>query len=280
MGRAEPALRAVLGAACLITLVGCDRGAAPQPAAPPAATNGQDRLTLIVPESANWSRMDALLLLADPKLGLSAAVQLIRLARAAPLCVPPELTDQTAAQLRVLPLADGLWALGVLDRRRPDVLRAPVLIGLGGCVYTVADGPEEEAAALHVSKDADVFPHLLITPVRTWIVGAPPALALTRVHPADVGFAWGEDGGRPYVGLVLGGPAGPREVARYFWEPYELGFVGPAADVLPDPPGGQFSVGIDASPLLIPVGGVLPEPLPIEQEPPPLRIHDPSAYDA
>ena len=53
-------------------------------------------------------------------------------------------------------------------------------------------------------------------------------------------------------------------VARYQWDPYERVFMGPAADALPDPPGGSFQVDLTASVGLIPKGGKIPEPQPLE----------------
>lgn len=48
------------------------------------------------------------------------------------------------------------------------------------------------------------------------------------------------------------------EVARYRWDVYEMSFAGPAADKLPDPPGGRFEMDLAASEALLPVGGELP----------------------
>lgn len=66
-----------------------------------------------------------------------------------------------------------------------------------------------------------------------------------------------------------GEPAGPKrfrdatglEVARYRWDVYENSFAGPAADKLPDPPGGRFEMDLEASEALLPVGGELPPPM-------------------
>ena len=50
------------------------------------------------------------------------------------------------------------------------------------------------------------------------------------------------------------------QVGRYNWDPYEIAFSGPQCDKLPDPPGGQYELDLEASLALIPVGGVIPEP--------------------
>lgn len=267
--------------AVLLALIGCDRGDKPEkpPAVTERATESKPKLTLIAIESADWSRAEALGRLADEKSGISAAVRLVRLAEACPLCVPQEITDATAARLRVVQLSDTVWALGLADRRSERVLRAPVLIGADGEVTVVADGTEEEALTLHVSPDADVFPHLLISPWRVLLAEVPPRLALTLKSPDIVGFSRKEQEGYAYVGLMLHGEQGWVEVARYRWEPYELALAGPASDKLPDPPGGKFVLDMEASPLLIPEGGEIPEPDPIKQEPPP-SVVEPDSLDA
>ena len=246
---------------------GCEGDNKPQSTTKPAEPQ-QPKLTLVVPESGDWSLEDALARLVDEQLGISAAVRLVRLAEVRPLCVPEELTDATVSRLRLIQLSGGTWALGVADRRSEHALHAPLLIDADGGVTVVTEGAEEELLTLHVSDDADIFPHLLITPRQVWIGKLPPELALTRKSPDVVGFEWREQEGFGYVGLMLAGAEGRVEATRYHWDPYEMGFTGPAADNLPDPPGGKFSLDMENSPLLIPMGGEIPEPEPIEAEPP------------
>ncbi len=254
----------------MVLLVGgCERP--PQTAVPTApagaAASAADRkLTLLAPDAERWSREDAVLLLADPALGVSAAVQLVRSSAEQPLCAPAELTDDTARWLRVVRLGERVWALGIVDLDDAAILRAPVLIGPRGEIRRPAEGTEEELLALHIAQDPEVFPHVLVSPQRVWTVNDfPPKLALTRAAPQDVGFCWAREEGWPCVVLVGGGTLAGRQICRYAWEPYELGFVGPAADVLPDPPGGKFALDMEESPLLIPVGGEIPEPAPLPQ---------------
>jgi hypothetical protein len=237
---------------------GCDRSGNTRPKTPPAPP--PPRLTLLVPESADWTAAEAVTHLDDGRLAVSAAVRLVRLDEAEPLCVPEEFTDATASRLQVVPLADGLWALGLFDERDGAALHAPMLIDADGAVHILADGTEEELLVLRVSADADVYPHLLVAPRRVWLATVPPQLALTLDTPEEVGFRGWVAEGRGYVALMIGAGAGYEEVAQYYWEPYELAFQGPASDVLPDPPGGKFVLDMEQSPLLIPRGGEIPPP--------------------
>ena len=260
-----------MAAVLLLGTSACDKGT--QPAAPKEPTIATEpdkpRLTLIVPESTEWSQEQALQHMADDDARVSAAIQLVRLAKVHPLWLPPQLTDATVSQLRVLQLSEDLWALGFADRRSELVLHAPVLIAADGSVTAIAGGTEEEALLLHASRDADVFPHLLIAPGRVLIAAANPEVALTLDYPMTVGFHRRERDGFPYLALMWRGDADWVEVAQYRWEPFELALAGPASDELPDPPGGAFALDMEASPMLIPVGGEIPEPKPRQQEPPP-----------
>lgn len=240
----------------------CDCSEQPRPSPSAGAQRVPPRLTLLAPGWTDWSAAEALERLADEKLGISAAVRLVRLTDIEPLCAPVALTDATVARLRLVRLAEDLWALGLTDRSSANVLHAPALIGPDGGVELVADGTEEEALTLHVSPDAEVFPHLLISPRRVLIAAAPPQLALTLQSPPIIGFARREQSGYGYVALLWHGETSWREVARYEWQPYELAFAGPASDKLPDPSDGKFVLDMDQSPLLIPVGGEIPEPTP------------------
>ena len=176
MGRLRHSATGLACVAGLLAAAGCQRDeqqhTQTQPAPPAKAV--QPKLTVIAPESAEWSREEAVLLLPDEALGVSAAVRLVRLAEASPLCVPADLTDATARRLRLVPLADDLWALGLRARRNERVLHTPLLIGQGGAVYVVADGTEEEALLLHISANAEIFPHLLTSPERILLAADPP----------------------------------------------------------------------------------------------------------
>lgn len=305
--------------------------AASQPAEPPQP---EPEPSVLLPESETWSQAEALAKLADEGARLSAAVRLIRLAGAAPLCVPDPLPAKIARRLRVTSLTDSLWALGweVAGNER---LQSPVLVNAAGEVTLPVDGVEEETALLCCAEDAELFPHLLITPRRVLIIGDDLQSALVTKSPPGLSFDLRSAEGRPYVALLWrrsaaagalhaeaapaeteltppdteaaeangeavaegdtaaavadeesqqegeiiaqqGGPAADRdeavigepvEVAQYKWDAWELAFVGPLSDKLPDPPGGLFELDLEQSAALTPVGGVIPEPPPLEPPP-------------
>jgi hypothetical protein len=237
----------------------------------------------ILPESEGWSREQALAKLADEATRLSAAVRLVRLAEIAPLCVPDPLPPRVARRLRVVPLSDSLWALGWATTQE-NRLRLPVLIDATGAVTLPAEGAEEEAGVLCCSEDTDVFPHLLITPGHVTIVGDELRSALVAKSPTGLSFDLRFEDDWPYVALLWRAvtttqsqptTSQPAQVARYKWDPWELAFMGALCDELPTPPGGLFELDLEQSAALIPVGGVIPEPPPIqppepaEEEPPP-----------
>jgi len=257
-----------LASGCLAaSLAGCERGGQPPPASAPAPTS-----KLIVPQSRGWSQQEATAHLADAPAAVSAAIRLVRLAQAEPLCVAAQPSDAIIARLRVVKLDDELWAVGLAPRAEtgPRRLYAPVCIRSDGEIVQPAWGIDEELALLRVSKDADVFPHLLVTPQRVAILAGEPQPALELEPNQPVWFECREKSGFGYVALLTGGTRGPREVAQYRWDPDEGMFTGPAADALPDPPGGKFTLNLEASQRLVPMGGELPEtkPVPVPQQRP------------
>jgi hypothetical protein len=264
----------VVAAVGLAAVAGCERGGKGSKATSAPAGRGGPSYTLLAPESAKWSREKAVQHLKDGKLGVSAAVRLVRLAGESPLCVPEPVSDAVVRRLRLVSLGEDVWALGIADRNDQSTLHAPVLIGLSGTVVTVADGTEEEASTLCMSGDAEVFPHLIVTPRRVLMAEIPLRPALTLASPDTIGFALRAREGLSYVALVMHGPQKWVEVASYRWGPYELDFEGPASDKLPDPPGGKFALDMEQSPLLVPRGGEIPPPVPREEnedEMPPMR---------
>ena len=244
---------------------GCD--ARSQPATRPA--------TMGSPAAApDWSREEAVARLDDEHDGVRAAVRLVRLAGLAPLCVPDELSEAQTSRLRLLRLRDDCWALGLPDRRDARCLHAALLISATGEVTPLAEGVEEEWLTLHVSRDADVFPHLAICPQKVLLVAADVTPAVVLAPGQHVRFALRTERRFSYVALLAPTSTGEAEVARFRWDPYEMTFTGPASDKLPDPPGGRFQIDLKASRRLEPVGGELPEPE--ENKPPPRRPHEPA----
>lgn len=249
----------------LLTCVGCK--ARQKPTTQPAPQEGSAQ-SHIAPESLKWSLEEACGRLADQRLGVGAAVQLVRLAGVEALCVPSELTDEHVRRLRLVALSEGCWALGLADPRNERQLHAPVLISNHGAVTLLAEGTEEEMLILHVSKDTDLFPHLVMLPQRVLLVDEEVVPAIVLEPDQKVRFEFRRERGFGYIALVLAQPGNRQEVARYRWDPYECMFVGPAADALPDPPGGRFEIDLDLSQGLVPVGGEIPEPEPNKPKPP------------
>lgn len=241
---------------------GCRR--AKPPATQPTPTAGAG--AVLAAESLQWTQSEACARLSDPRLAVSAAVRLVRLSPVTPLCVPAELANPAAARLRVLPLDNRRWVLGLADPRAARRLRAPVVISAEGEVELAAEGVEEEVLVLHAAEDPDVFPHLAVYPDRVLTLDEPPATALALEPEQAARFELREREGFPYIALLPA--AGDEEAAEYRWNPYEFVFEGPAVDVLPDPPGGRFHLDLKASELLVPMGGELPEPKPLPEPPP------------
>ena len=253
-------------ATCLALSPACRRSDAPttQPSAPQRTPPA----VLLAPESHAWSQDEATAHLGDDKLGLSAAVRLVQLSEQQPLCVPESPTDALLGRLRLVHLNRHYWALGLADRTVTDCLRAPVLITAAGDVEVLADDVEEEMLVLHVSDDPDVFPHLVILPQTVLLVEAEITSAVALQPNDNVRFELRTQAGYPYIALLLLHGEPDSEAARYLWEPYELVLTGPACDSLPEPPGGKLNVDMASSLRFEPVGGELPEPIPIPEPAP------------
>ncbi|MBI5864823.1 MAG: hypothetical protein HZB38_10000 [Planctomycetes bacterium] len=332
---------AARAAVCLAIgcITGCERpppqnaNAAPQPADHAAASqpaSSQPAAPAILPESAGWataqclSRLDA----KDETARRSAAVRLVQLSKVDALCTAEPLSDEQARRLRVAKLGEGSWCLG-LEAAIERKLTMPVLIDGEGNVSIPVDEAEEEAAAIFVSADPEVFPHVVLTPLRVLIVGEDIIPAIVAKTLGGARFEYRRKDDRwPYLVLSIekhapssapgsepaaaalpapsGDPAAatrpapsgspatasapedaldeddpaaveaePTEAARFRWDPYESAFIGPAADKLPNPPGGRFEIDIPESKAFIPVGGDIPDaPPPVQQQPPQRRRPD------
>ncbi len=220
-------------------------------------------------EATRWSRAEALARLADADGRVLAAIRLVRLAEADAACVPLRVTPAAVGVLRVLPLPGQRWALGFADRRDSRRVRLPVLITADGAVQVPVGGPAEELAVLVVSEDSERFPDLLVLPDRVLMIdeGARLTPALVLATDGPVRFDVANQDGVARVVLVGPGEQGEVVVATYDWSVYELTFLGPAADDLPEPPGGSFELDLKTSRRLEPQGGRIPPPR--KNRPPP-----------
>jgi len=258
---------------------GKEREALPPPASAPATApttpvEAQGESELLLPESATWSCAEAASRLSDERAAVSAAVRLVRLAGATPLCVPDPLPPEVGRRLRVVRLDEGRWALGLSTGSGPCVA-SPVLIAADGSVTEPVQGADEEVALLCASEDAEVFPHLLFLPGKVCLLGEQIQPALLARSPPDLMFELRFENDAPYVALLwhawapaTEGPEAakrqPVEVARYRYDPHERAFLGPLSDKLPEPTGGLFELDLDQSQALVPTGGIIPEPPPVE----------------
>ncbi len=252
-----------------VASAGCERpppppGTSPttQPAAPSRAT---EPIADLAPGWDTWTVEDAVARLDDEQFALSAAVRLVRLAELQPVMLPDPLPADLAATLAVVRLADDQWAVGVPEIGAPDRLWGPVLIARDGGVTLIAEGTADPVL-LRISDNPEVFPHVAVARDEVVLPSRPDVSAIWLVGPESVGFAVRFEEGYPYIALVLWDQR-DIEVARYTWEPWELVFVGPAGDSLPDPPGGEFEMDLDLSELLEPVGGIIEEPIELPEQP-------------
>lgn len=240
----------------------------------------------ILPGSDEWTHEEAVATLAEESACVSAALRLAHLAELEPYAELTPMPIAVAERLRVFSLDDEWRVLG-LRTDDEQILAAPVMIDSAGAAsYPIVD-TELEWTFLHRSDDAELFPHLLFTEDCMWMWGEDEwSPALTVQQPACLHFEKRTEKGRPSIVLLWlrsenhaaeqsSDPDNPSdeeaiddapyaEVARYFWDPFELDFSGPLCDKLPDPPGGQFELDLQLSPALIPVGGLIPEPPKIE----------------
>ena len=283
----------------LVWIIGCSADKTPpsntttQPAATqpvaenPAEPTPPPEPPPILPESEKWTQEEAVAELAEEPTRLSAAVRLLQLSDLDPFGIPTPWPMEFAKHLRVVPLAESRWALG-LQADDDHVIAAPVLIDSEGAVAYPVENLEPLFTFLHSSDDAESFPHLLFAGDRAWIWSDGEWISTLCVKkPSGLHFERRLFKRRPTIALLFPQPpaadADPTasrqyaEVAHYSWDPFEIAFAGPLCDKLPDPPGGQFELDLKCSVALIPVGGLLPEApkieprpdVPIEKRPPP-----------
>lgn len=256
-------------------------------------------------ESLNWTKAEAASRLLHEESGVAAAVRLARLARIRTAGLPEPLTRSQASRLRLVRVGDDLFALGVPDEGLARTYRWVVLLNAAGDPVAPGGGPAEVPAqepaepesfatdvsqpgrpapaapvkpvdgralprdfgdwTLYASEDADVFPRLLISVDRVVDAADVQATMLMLQSAKGLRFDIRLERSYPYVALLTTTPE--QEVARYKWDPYELSFMGPLRDKLPDG-SGSFALDLEASAALQPVGGEISQG-PIENKPPP-----------
>lgn len=259
---------------CLALLIGCDGTqtansnkppippasvAATQPGAQVAAEAAAPPPPLLA-ESRKWSREQAAEQLSDAAAAISAAVRLIELAEPESRYAQGEWPVERVNRLRLLPIGDSEYVFGVADESNAKLLAQAMRIAVDGSVKAIAV-EEMPDARVYVSPDRDLFPALLIGKRQVRMLSDIESEALTIESPDNLRFDLHEKDEIASVLLMLDGAGGAVEAARYRWDPYELTFIGPACDKLPDPPGGKFQLDLKRCAALTPMGGeLLPPP--------------------
>lgn len=247
-------LTAAIGLLCLCPA--CERR---ERKSPPSSSQPTPASARLPTGWDTWSRDAALTRLNEPNLAVPAAIRMVRLAEAEPLCVPDTLTDAALDALRVYEVGASSYALGLADTHHAERLRAPVFFDSEGGVTLPTSGVEEELLVLHLGDTAS-FPHVVFSPRRVWIIEESLTPAIVLEPDAPVRFDVVREPEGEVLVLVAHGADGDQPVARYVWSVAEHAFFGPAAMDLPDPPGGAFEVDLQRSPRLEPVGGRMPKP--------------------
>ncbi len=204
--------KCVVVSLCYLALCGCDSDNPTantpdeQTADIPAAVESDKPLAEprhpIDEESHDWSLEEALANLEEPDLGLSAAVRLVRLADVHVPMLPDPLPMEAARKLRLIALSDSAYALGVRDDDNERLVRTPLLIDLEGNVSEPGDEDEDESYVLYVSRDGQVFPHLLVG--RTTVLNAAsPGDEQVRLKTTDsMHFEVRQENGVDYLSLI------------------------------------------------------------------------------
>lgn len=270
----------------LLLIAGCGRETPPPASAPASMPVSSAPAAVDEPAGADrwiegweaWSAEIAIERLATEATRLSAAARLVQLEEPDTVCAALIGTSQGTAALRVLELGDGAYALGVGVAGSDARLQSPVVIFEDGRVRPVATGAEEEVAVLVVSQDELRFPHVVLLLDRLRVVTDDVHDAIQAESLPGVVFDVRQRRGAAILAIVPGrGSAEERRrvLVEYRWDALEEAFRGPAADKLPDPPGGRFELDLKRSPLLLPVGGEIAEPIRQPAAPEPERPKGP-----
>ncbi|MBL8880091.1 MAG: hypothetical protein JNG88_13310 [Phycisphaerales bacterium] len=267
---------------CVALPIGCERSpqtppnkspgtagpsASSQPATPafkaPAAAKPP-----LNPESKQWTREQAAAHLDDAEAAVSAAIRLIELGAPESPHLTGDWTAERVKAVRVMPLGDAEHVFGVVDEGNDKLLKDVVRIAADGGVAALSI-EEMPNARVYASPDRDLFPTLVIGDRQIRVLSDLETEALTIEAPETLRFDLREKDDITAIVLMLDVGGGPVEAARYRWDPYELTFIGPACDQLPDPPGGKFQLDLKRSAALTPMGGELPPPPKIDNTKPP-----------
>lgn len=214
-------------------------------------------------DSRNWSQAEALAKMNDPATAVAAAVRLVRLSEVRGLCVPRNLPSELAAHLQVIRRAAD-WVLGFQQDEAGRRLVAPLVIKPDGSVVAPVDWENQELAIFIQSADPNDFPDLILMPRQVLLLREAAETALVAKSLGKGRLEVIADRRGPAVAIVIPVPGAkpddpPRRkiAARYPWDPAEKLFVGPGANDYPDPPGGGFSLDIEASGALLAMGGII-----------------------
>ncbi len=261
------------GALALVLPTGCERSS-PTASPPSIASQPATRPPSLLAEGyQNWSAAEAIERLEDVSLAPSAALRLCQLAEDPPAWFQPDAHEALLPRIRVVRLGSEALALG-LDGGAPRKLAATVAVLPAGELVPLAPRPEVEALSrLHLSRDTEVFPHVLTAPGALLIVlptgRAEPALVLRDEPPAW--FELGEKNGFPYIRLLTIDRGRCVDIAAYRWDPYEQSFFGPASAPATWPAGARIRLDLEASKRVEPQRDDEEESPQPKDAPPPLR---------
>lgn len=238
-------------------------------ATPPAKTVAADPTPAppLLPESHTWTREQAAERLADDNAALSAAVRLLELSDWKFEDPEAAWTHERVAAMRVMPIAEDKFVFGRSDPANEHLLIDAVFIHSDGTTESLP-GETSSAMRVYASPDRDLFPSLLLSGRQVRLISDLSNEALLVESPESVAFDLRVRDELANIVLVFERDGVRSDVARYRWDPYELTFIGPASDKLPDPPGGKFQLDLRRSTALTPMGGEIPPP-PENQTPPP-----------
>lgn len=233
--------------------------AASQPAQTNATEAPAGAKSPLMPESPNWTREQAVAHLDDDAAAISAAVRLVELSDVETPLKGGEWSAERVNALRIAPLGEDGYVFGSVDKANENLLSGAMRINPDGQV-TLVVVEEMPGARVYASPDHDLFPSLLIGKHEVRMLSDLESEAMKVESPESAEFDMHVEDDIATLVLVVPADGATAEAARYHWDPYELTFIGPAVDKLPDPPGGKFTLDLKRCGALTPMGGELPPP--------------------